>query len=157
MSPGFWLIVAGTILGILLAVLVVMLISLVKFRQNVSQWLDKVKSIELITLLNKLTWRDYFESNLRAATGKTVSRPFGTNLHFFQWNQFQFNPVYLTREPLASDIPITTEVILGPQAKKPLSLKIPIINAGMSYGSSLSFKAKMALAKAATMAGTAAN
>jgi glutamate synthase domain-containing protein 2 len=52
---------------------------------------------------------------------------------------------------------VDTSVILGPQAKKPLHLKIPIMIGGMAYGGALSLKAKIALAKAATMAGTAGN
>jgi glutamate synthase domain-containing protein 2 len=140
-----------------LAVLSIMFIFRYKFRQSTYDLLKKSASMEKITLLHKLTWRDYLESNLRAETGKPVMRPFGTNIHFYSWDKLQFNPVYLSRKPLSYEVPIITEVVLGPQAKKPLILRIPIINGGMSYGSSLSFKAKMALAKAATLAGTATN
>src|SRR5262249_56046097 len=47
-----------------------------------------------------------------------------------------------------------TETVIGPKAKRPLVLDIPIYITGMSFGA-LSFEAKIALARGATMAGTA--
>ena len=154
---SFWVIFAGTILGTGLATLILLFLFIYKFRQSVFTVLKKSASIEMITLLNKLTWRDYFESNLRAETGKPLKRPFGSNVHFFRWDQFQFNPVYLSHKPLSSNVSIKTEVVIGPQAKKPLILKVPILVSAMAYGNALSFKAKMALAKASTLTGTADN
>lgn len=110
-----------------------------------------------LNLLRKISWRDYFESNLRAATGKVLDRPFGTDRHFFSWDRLMLNPEYLTRPPLNSDVEVDTGVIIGPKAARPLSLPIPIMIAAMSFGGALSLKAKIALAKAATIAGTAAN
>lgn len=47
-----------------------------------------------------------------------------------------------------------TKTFLGPKAKRPLELDIPIYITGMSFGA-LSYEAKVALARGATMAGTA--
>ncbi len=47
-----------------------------------------------------------------------------------------------------------TETVLGPRAKRPLKLDIPVYITGMSFGA-LSYEAKTALARGATMAGTA--
>ncbi len=47
-----------------------------------------------------------------------------------------------------------TQTVLGPRAKKPLKLDIPVYITGMSFGA-LSYEAKTALARGATMAGTA--
>lgn len=122
-----------------------------------------LKSIDLsslvvwLNLLRKVTLRDYFESTLRAETGKPLDRPYGSRRAFFSWERIIFNPVYMTRNPLNFDAKIDTEVILGPKSHKPLKLKVPILIAGMAYGSGYSLQAKIALAKAATMAGTAAN
>jgi glutamate synthase domain-containing protein 2 len=157
MTGNFWIVLSGTIFGAILAVMSFMFIFMFKFRQSVSNLLKKPSLIERITLLKKLTWRDYFESNLRADTGKPLKRPFGTNIHFFRWDQFQFNPVYFSRKPLSSDVPVKTEVIIGPQAKKPITLKVPILVSAMAYGNAISFKAKMALAKASVLTGTADN
>jgi glutamate synthase domain-containing protein 2 len=47
-----------------------------------------------------------------------------------------------------------TKTVLGPGAKRPLELDIPIYITGMSFGA-LSYEAKVALARGASMAGTA--
>lgn len=113
--------------------------------------------IAWMNLLQKISWRNYFETNLRAETGKPLRRPYGAKRGILSFEKLQFNPVYLFRTPLNSDVEINTEVIIGPQAQKPLHLKIPMIIGGMAYGSGYSLAAKTALAKAAAMAGTAAN
>jgi glutamate synthase domain-containing protein 2 len=51
---------------------------------------------------------------------------------------------------------ISTKTIIGKKSKKPVELQTPIIIAAMSFGA-LSREAKIALAKASTIAGTAAN
>ena len=48
----------------------------------------------------------------------------------------------------------TTKTVIGPKAKRPLELDIPVYVTGMSFGA-LSYEAKTALARGATMAGTA--
>jgi glutamate synthase domain-containing protein 2 len=112
---------------------------------------------ESLNLIGKLSWQNYFESNLRAATGQPVDRPYGSRGAFFSWDQIIFSPVYYSPKPLNADVPINTRVILGPQAPKPLQLQIPILIGGMAYGSGYSAAAKIGLAKAATMVGTVAN
>ena len=62
----------------------------------------------------------------------------------------------LSRLPLADEDDVATEVILGKEAKQPITLQTPILNAAMSYGA-LSKEAKMALASASALAGTIAN
>ena len=47
-----------------------------------------------------------------------------------------------------------TKTLIGPRAKRPIELEIPIYVTGMSFGA-LSYEAKTALARGATMAGTA--
>jgi glutamate synthase domain-containing protein 2 len=59
--------------------------------------------------------------------------------------------------PTQDGVQIQTGTTIGPKAKKPLNLEIPILITGMSYGSALSLKAKVALARGASMAGTATN
>ena len=48
---------------------------------------------------------------------------------------------------------LATELIIGPEAKKPLILNIPLFVSDMSFGS-LSEEAKISLAKGAELAGT---
>ena len=157
MNVIFWIALGGILFGAGLAALILLVLFIVKFRQSASDWLRKSAPVETLTLFNKLTWRDYFESNLRADTGKATQRPFGTNIHFFKWDQIQLTPGYLFRQPLSSNTPVHTEVIIGPKAKKPLTLKVPLLVSAMAYGNAISLNAKMALAKASVLTGTADN
>ena len=138
--------------------LVTGILSIALFKDLTASFLRKIRQIsETSNLLQKLTWQNYFETNMRAATGKPLDRPYGSKRAIFSWEKLQFNPVYQTRSPLNSEITVSTAVTLGPKAQRPLQLNIPILIGGMAYGSGYSLKAKIALAKAATMAGTAAN
>ena len=49
---------------------------------------------------------------------------------------------------------VKQKTVIGPRAKRPLELDIPVYITGMSFGA-LSYEAKTALARGATMAGTA--
>ena len=69
------------------------------------------------------------------------------------WDDIQFLTAQLHRVPKLDDDPIETGVTIGPGAKKPLKLKIPLFVSDMSFGA-LSREAKIALAKGAEMAGT---
>lgn len=70
-----------------------------------------------------------------------------------KWEDIQFLPAQLATKPLLDDEEVNTETVIGPKAKKPLHLKMPIFVSDMSFGA-LSREAKLALAKGAEMAGT---
>lgn len=70
-----------------------------------------------------------------------------------QWDDIQILTAQMANKPLMEDVEVTTETIIGPNAKKPLRLKIPLFVSDMSFGA-LSEEAKMALAKGAELAGT---
>lgn len=70
-----------------------------------------------------------------------------------QWKDIQFLPAQLSRRPLLDEEPVSTKVVIGPNAEKPLELAIPLFVSDMSFGS-LSKEAKIALSKGAHMAGT---
>lgn len=70
-----------------------------------------------------------------------------------RWDDIQIITAQLAKRPLLDDAPVTTDLIIGPNAKKPLHLKIPIFISDMSFGA-LSEEAKIALAIGAEMAGT---
>lgn len=70
-----------------------------------------------------------------------------------RWNDIQILTAQLHRLPLFDEDAVETELIIGPEAKKPLHLKIPLFVSDMSFGA-LSEEAKLALAKGAEMAGT---
>lgn len=69
------------------------------------------------------------------------------------WNDIQFMTAQLARQPLMEDVPVDTQMVIGPDAKKPLQLDIPLLVSDMSFGA-LSEEAKIALAKGAALAGT---
>jgi len=70
-----------------------------------------------------------------------------------KWEDIQFLPAQLWKRPLVDNEPVITETVIGPKAKKPLTLAIPLFVSDMSFGA-LSREAKISLAKGAEMAGT---
>ncbi len=70
-----------------------------------------------------------------------------------RWDDIQILTAQLARRPLLDDDEVGTELIIGPKAKKPLRLEIPIFVSDMSFGA-LSEEAKVALAMGAEMSGT---
>ncbi len=97
------------------------------------------------------------ETNLRSQEGKVIQRPLGSPKIFPNWDQLMFNIAQLHTMPTPLEMPVNTKVVIGPRCKKPLEVDIPMLIAPMAYGSALSEGAKIALAKGATMAGTAIN
>jgi len=69
------------------------------------------------------------------------------------WNDIQFMTAQFARKPLLEDVPVNTELVIGPNAKKPLKLNIPFFVSDMSFGA-LSEEAKISLAKGAEKVGT---
>lgn len=69
------------------------------------------------------------------------------------WDDLQFVTAQFARMPLLDDHPVGTETIIGPNARRPLKLKIPIFVSDMSFGA-LSEEAKVAMARGAELAGT---
>ena len=70
-----------------------------------------------------------------------------------RWDDIQFVTAQLHRFPLLDEEPVGTDVVIGPRAKKPLSLECPLFVSDMSFGA-LSEEAKVSLARGAEMAGT---
>lgn len=69
------------------------------------------------------------------------------------WDSIQLVTAQLTRLPLLDDEPVSTETVIGPSARRPLVLDIPLFVSDMSFGA-LSQEAKTALAAGAELAGT---
>ena len=70
-----------------------------------------------------------------------------------RWQDIQILAAQLATKPLQEDVAVGTELIIGPETKKPLRLEIPLFVSDMSFGA-LSEEAKTALAMGAEMAGT---
>ncbi|QYJ96877.1 CDGSH iron-sulfur domain-containing protein [Shewanella alkalitolerans] len=69
------------------------------------------------------------------------------------WDKIQIMTAQMANKPLFEEEVVDTELIIGPEARKPLRLKIPLLVSDMSFGA-LSEEAKVALAKGAELAGT---
>jgi glutamate synthase domain-containing protein 2 len=91
-----------------------------------------------------------------ADTGHYYLEGKGTTRKFLNMDDILIMPGQIAKPPLLDDESVSTEVILGKESSHPITVKTPILNAGMSFGA-LSREAKMALAKASQMVGGIAN
>lgn len=69
------------------------------------------------------------------------------------WDDLQLLTAQLHKAPLLDEETVGTDVVIGPNAQKPLRLKIPLFVSDMSFGA-LSEPAKVSLARGAELAGT---
>lgn len=111
----------------------------------------------MATVAEKLSPRAMIEAAMRAESGKELTRPLGSPVVLSPWDKILLSPKQLFQLPTQDYTQINTTTVIGPKAKKPLQLDIPIMITGMSYGGSLSLPIKMALAKGAGLAGTSTN
>ncbi len=111
----------------------------------------------MFPLLKKIGLTALVESNLRATDGEVLDRPLGSPIIRSDWEKLLLNPVYLHRFPVDDKTKIDSSTTIGPQAEKPLKLDVPIMITGMSWGTALSLKMKVALAKASSMVGSSTN
>jgi glutamate synthase domain-containing protein 2 len=70
-----------------------------------------------------------------------------------RWADIQILTAQLATKPLMEDVAVDTALVVGPKARRPLRLEIPLFVSDMSFGA-LSLEAKTALARGAELAGT---
>jgi glutamate synthase domain-containing protein 2 len=70
-----------------------------------------------------------------------------------RWEDIHVLTAQLSRRPLLDDVDVGAELVIGPDARKPLRLAMPLFVSDMSFGA-LSEEAKVALARGAELAGT---
>ncbi len=94
--------------------------------------------------------------HMKAELGRYRMRGFSLFKKMPGWDDLVFLPGTLTRFVIEGyREKCETKTVLGARfAKKPIELDVPVYITGMSFGA-LSIEAKMALAKGASMAGTA--
>ncbi len=92
------------------------------------------------------------EEDLSAEGPLTSMGPPRTGLPL--WDDIQIMTAQLDPKPLQQDVSVGTDFIIGPRAKKPLHLEMPLFVTDMSFGA-LSFETKVALSRGAQRAGTA--
>ncbi len=164
----FWLAVAA----VLTAVMVLVLLSLV-LMPLLDPWLMNVTADRLLKSLVRTPYtlnlgsflslmrrggpQVFLENMMRATQSTTITRPMGTPRVFSHWEHLVFNPAQVAHLPAPSRDDVDLAVTIGPAARIPLGVDIPILIAAMSYGGALSAATKVALAHGASDAGTATN
>ncbi|EDZ66625.1 Conserved region in glutamate synthase superfamily [Nitrosococcus oceani AFC27] len=103
-------------------------------------------TVEFIHSLAKHGLKHYGQQGKMDAMGVPRSRLPG-------WEDIQILTAQLARMPLQEDAPVDTGLTIGPNAKRPLHLALPLFVSDMSFGA-LSEEAKTALARGAELAGT---
>ncbi|MCQ6278426.1 FMN-binding glutamate synthase family protein [Bacillus sp. EB600] len=114
--------------------------------------------MELLPGLRHMGVQNVIENTLRAQTGTPIDRPLGGSAK--KWphlDPITFIPVQTSPFPIDSEENVDIAVTIGPKAKKPMEIKIPLMISGMGYGLALSEQARLSLAQAAKKAGTALN
>lgn len=123
--------------------------------EHLAGTVPRTNLFELFFMLKSWSWREILLTLQRSETGKGAQHPMGSVVTDTPWlDQLAFDPVTLDPSPpVPKDISL--RVTIGPRAKKPLVLELPVLVAPMGYGVGLTAAAKTALAQVAALAGTA--
>lgn len=113
--------------------------------------------MELVPGLRHMGFQNLMENSLRAEQGDVLHRPLGSSKQWPNLDQITFIPAQTTPFPVSGDEEINMQVTIGPRAKKPMTIDMPLMISGMAYGISLSEQVRLALAQAANRSGTAIN
>ncbi|MEH7336388.1 FMN-binding glutamate synthase family protein [Neobacillus drentensis] len=113
--------------------------------------------MELMPGLRHMGIQNMLENSLRAETGDVLHRPLGSSKKWPHLDPITFIPAQTTPFPIDGDENVDVQVTIGPNAKKPMKIKIPLMISGMAYGIALSEEVRLSLAEAANNAGTAIN
>jgi glutamate synthase domain-containing protein 2 len=112
---------------------------------------------EVVTAVTRTGPGAVIENSLRAASGGIIERPFGSPRKFLNLDGLVFSPAQLAVMPAHEYAEVDMSITIGPTAKKPLRLDIPIMAAAMGYGIGVSEKVKVAIAKGTAAVGTSTN
>jgi glutamate synthase domain-containing protein 2 len=114
--------------------------------------------IELIPGLRHMGVQNMLENSLRAEIGDVLFRPLGgSSKKWPHLDPITFIPAQTSPFPIDGEKDVDVAVTIGPKAKKPMEIKIPLMISGMAYGIALSEEARLSLAEAAKKTGTAIN
>lgn len=110
---------------------------------------------ELISAVSRVGPQIVVETNMRSTQGKVIERPLGPPKKFPSLDDLMFSIAQLYTMPTPLEAHIDTQVTIGKKARKPFTIDLPIMVAPMAYGVALSKGASIALAKGASLVGTA--
>lgn len=112
---------------------------------------------EMVTAITRINPIVVVENSLRAATGAIIERPFGSPRKFLNFDGLMFSAAQLVALPTHEGIEVDISVNIGPTAKRPLKLDIPLMAGAMGYGIGVSETVKKAIARATAAVGTSTN
>lgn len=113
--------------------------------------------IELLPGLQHMGIQNILENSLRAQSGDVLHRPLGSSKKWPNLDSITFIPAQTSPFPVDGEEEVDVAVTIGPKAKKPMEIKIPLMISGMAYGIALSEEVRLSLAGAAKNVGTAIN
>ncbi|MFK2826921.1 FMN-binding glutamate synthase family protein [Bacillus sp. B190/17] len=113
--------------------------------------------MELMPGLRHMGVQNVIENSLRAETGDVLHRPLGSSKKWPHFDPITFIPAQTSPFAVSGDEEVDVSVTIGPKAKKPMNIQIPLMISGMAYGIAFSEQARLSLAEAAKNAGTALN
>src|SRR5690606_13746252 len=94
--------------------------------------------IELIPGLRHMGLQNVLENSLRAESGDLLHRPLGSSKKWPHLDPITFIPAQTSPFPVDGEADVDISVTIGPQAKKPMKIKVPFMISGMAYGIALS-------------------
>lgn len=86
---------------------------------------------EMVSALTRTSPRIVVENSLRAASGEGIERPFGSPRSYLDFDGLVFSPAQLAALPAPDNAPVEMMLTIGPQAKRPLILNIPLLAGAM--------------------------
>ncbi len=158
MTPGLVVLITFltmlAVLGVLLLGMWWMIRRLSGFLEHLAGTDPRINLFEVFFALKAWSWREILLTLERSAKGKRAEHPMGSVVRNTPWlDRLAFDPATL-KPHLPGLKDISLKVRIGPRAKKPLTLELPVLIAPMGYGVGLSAGAKTALAQISTIVGT---
>ncbi|MEW9031313.1 MAG: FMN-binding glutamate synthase family protein [Planifilum fimeticola] len=112
---------------------------------------------ELVSSARRFKPLKIVEGGLRAESGANFVPSLGHSKKMAGFEGLVFLPAQLATLTTKETHKVDTRTVIGPQAKRPLKLAIPLLISGMGAGVPLTEPVKIALARGASLAGTATN
>lgn len=113
--------------------------------------------MELMPGLRHMGIQNMLENSLRTETGNVLYRPMGSTKKWPHLDPITFIPAQTSTPLIDGEEEVDMTVTIGPNAKRPMKIQIPLMISGMAYGIALSEQVRLALATAAKNVGTAIN
>ncbi|WP_144460616.1 FMN-binding glutamate synthase family protein [Siminovitchia fortis] len=113
--------------------------------------------IEMMPGFKHMGIQNALENNLRTESGDVLHRPLGSSKTWPHLDPITFIPAQTSPFAVSSEDEVDVSVTIGPKAKKPMKIDIPLMISGMAYGVGVSKEVRLSFAQAANKTGTAVN